>query len=95
MKRPSRICDYFIIASGTSTRQVRAISDNIEDNARQRGITPLNIEGYSEGSWILLDYSDIVVHVFISETRKFYDLERLWADASKRYFSEVEGQMNR
>lgn len=83
MKRPSQICDFFIIASGNSTRQVKAISDSIEENARQKGIRPLNIEGYNEGSWVLLDYYDIVAHVFMQETRDFYDLERLWADAPK------------
>jgi len=91
MKRPLQICDYFIIASGNSTRQVKAISDNIEEKTRQKGITPLHIEGYSEGTWVLLDYYDIVAHIFIQDTRDFYNLERLWADAPKIDFNEGEG----
>jgi len=90
MRRPSQICDFFIIASGSSVRQVKAISDNIEDKTRQEGITPLHIEGYSEGSWVLLDYHDIVTHIFVDEKRDFYDLERLWADARKVAFDESE-----
>lgn len=95
MKRPSQICDYFVIASGTSARQVRAISDHIEEEARQRGIRPSHIEGYNEGSWVLLDFSGVVAHVFMDETRGFYDLERLWADAPKRDFDENEGRIER
>lgn len=90
MKRPTQICDFFIIASGSSVRQVKAISDNIEDKTRQEGIRPLHIEGYNEGSWVLLDYHDIVVHVFVDEKRDFYDLERLWADARKAVFNDRE-----
>lgn len=83
MKQPSQICDYFIIASGNSTRQVRAISDNIEAMTSQGGEPPLHIEGYAEGTWVLLDYRDIVAHIFIRDARAFYNLERLWADARK------------
>ena len=83
MKRPSYICDYFVIASGNSTRQVKAIADNIEEETCQQGIKPLNIEGYEEGQWVLLDYHDIIVHVFMHDTREFYNLERLWSDAAE------------
>jgi len=90
MRRPSQFCDYFVITSGTSARQVRAISDNIEEKTRQKGIRTLHIEGYKEGSWVLIDYLDIVVHIFISEARRFYDLERLWRDAPKISIYEKE-----
>ncbi len=83
MKRLFQICDFFVITSGNSTRQTKAISDNIEEKTRQKGVTPLHIEGYNEASWILLDYADIAVHIFMQETRDFYNLERLWADAPK------------
>lgn len=77
----TQICNFFIIVSGNSTRQVKAICDNIEEQARLRGITPSHIEGYNEGSWVLLDYFDIVVHIFLQDARDFYNLERLWQDA--------------
>ena len=89
MKRLPQICDFFVIASGASTRQVRAISDNIEQKTRLEGIRPLHTEGYKEGLWVLLDYGDIVVHIFTQEVREFYDLERLWADAPKTEYSEL------
>lgn len=91
MKQPSQICDFFVIASGNSARQVRAISDNIEEKTRQKGIRNIHIEGYSEGSWVLLDLHDVVVHVFMHEMREFYDLERLWADAPRAHFDNTEG----
>jgi len=89
MKRPTQICDYFIIASGNSTRQTKAISDSIEEVTRQKGLIPLHIEGYNEGTWILLDYFDIVVHLFMQESREFYNLERLWQDAQKTVFNDI------
>ncbi len=90
MKRPSQFCDYFIIASGSSSRQVKAISDNIKEKAYQKGITSLHIEGYSEGSWVLMDFHDVVAHIFIQDARDFYNLERLWADAPKTTVKDVE-----
>jgi ribosome-associated protein len=77
----STLCDYFVIASASSQRQVKAISDNVEDELTKLGIEPRGKEGMSEQKWILLDYGDIMVHVFYSEDRAFYNLERLWKDA--------------
>ncbi len=91
MNQPSQICDFFIIVSGSSARQVRAIADNIKEKTRQEGMHNIHIEGYAEGSWVLLDLRDVVVHVFIKEMREFYDLERLWADAPKVHFDSTEG----
>ena len=75
--------DYFIITGGTNSRQVQSIADGVEESLRKAGRRPLHIEGYSAAEWILLDYGDFVVHVFGKESRKFYDLERLWRDAQR------------
>ena len=75
--------DYFIICSGTSDRQVRAISSHIQENLKKAGIIPLGVEGEKEGKWILLDYDDVIVHVFLETIRTFYDLERLWSEAPR------------
>ncbi len=91
MKRPSQLCDFFVIASGGSSRQVKAISDNIEEKARQQGLKLFHIEGYEDGSWILLDYSDIVAHIFMNDMREFYNLERLWSDAPQIRYNGDEG----
>ncbi|HZF11822.1 MAG TPA: ribosome silencing factor [Thermoanaerobaculia bacterium] len=77
----SDFTDYFLIASGSSERQVQAIADAIEERLRAVGVRPLHVEGYNRGQWVLLDYGDLVVHVFEAQTRSFYSLERLWADA--------------
>lgn len=75
------IADYFVILSGNSQRQVMAISDDIEEKMYLQGYDVRHKEGYNTGKWILLDYGDIIVHVFYKEDRDFYNLERLWADA--------------
>lgn len=77
------ISDYFIIASGGSQTQVKALADNVMDKLSEKGLSPVHIEGYSSGSWILVDYSDVVVHIFTEEMREFYDIERLWTDAKE------------
>src|SRR5262249_3612516 len=77
----SDFTDYFLIASGSSERQVQAIADAIPERLRAEGVRPLRVEGYNRGQWVLLDYGDLVVHVFEAQTRSFYSLERLWADA--------------
>ncbi len=75
------ITDYFVIASASSERQARTIVEEVERSLRDLGVKPLRREGQSEGIWILLDYVDVVVHVFREPERDFYDLERLWRDA--------------
>ena len=77
------LTDYFVIASGTSRPQVQAIADRIMETMRTLALPYLSVEGYEEGRWVLLDYGDVVVHVFDTSTREFYDLERLWADAPR------------
>lgn len=79
----SSVADYFMICSGMSARQVKAIADAIEEELIKNGEKPLAMEGYQEASWILMDCADLVIHVFDDETRHFYDLERLWAQAER------------
>jgi ribosome-associated protein len=77
------ITDYFVICSGTTERQVRTIVEEIEKVLRELGRKPVGREGESEGRWVLLDYVDLVVHVFAEQEREYYDLERLWGDAPR------------
>ena len=74
--------DYFVICTGTSNTQVKALSDAVEDAMTKAGEEPHHVEGHRGGQWTLLDYSAIVVHVFTEEAREFYALERLWSDAT-------------
>jgi len=78
------ITDYFVLASGTSERHVLTISEVIEHDMKEKGITPFSTEGYEEGRWVIIDYGDVVVHVFLQSLRELYDLESLWIEA-KRY----------
>lgn len=78
----SDVTDFFVICHGTSDRQILAIVDNIEEQLRRdRGVRPAHVEGRGSAEWVLMDYIDFVVHVFVEEKRGFYRLERLWGDA--------------
>ncbi len=77
----SDFTDYFLIASGTSERQAQAIAEGIQEALAAEGVRPLHVEGQRGGHWVLLDYGDLVAHVFQPEPREFYALERLWSDA--------------
>lgn len=81
LRKAGGFTDWFVVCTGTNARQVRAIADAVETALRTRGERPAHVEGYDRSAWVLLDYFDFVVHVFTPETRLFYDLERLWADA--------------
>jgi ribosome-associated protein len=83
VKNLSSFADYFVISSGNSDRQVQAIASHIEEKLGKRGLHPLGIEGKREGRWVLLDYGDVVIHIFYDPIREFYDLERLWSDAPR------------
>ena len=72
--------DYFVIATGNNVPQVQAMSDAAEEAMAKNGVSVTNIEGYQSANWILMDYSDVIVHIFDKESRSFYDLERLWKD---------------
>jgi len=76
----SVLADYFIIANGTNDSQVRALVENVEEKLSKEGFEPKQREGYGLGSWVLLDFGNIIVHVFDKENRLFYDLERIWRD---------------
>jgi len=82
-KLENRIADYFIICHGSSTTQVDTICDSVEDTVRKvAGDKPLHVEGLDNCFWVLLDYGNVIVHIFLEEYRSFYSLESLWADAS-------------
>jgi ribosome-associated protein len=83
VKEVSSFADYFIICSGTSDRQVQSIAASIRENLKECGITPLGIEGESLGKWVLMDYEDVIIHVFYEPIREFYEIERLWPDAPR------------
>lgn len=80
IKEISIIADYFIIANGSNSSQVDALVDNVKEVLAKKGYEPLRIEGVRSASWILMDYGDVVVHVFSREDRLFYNLERIWRD---------------
>ena len=76
----SVLADYFIIASGSNRSQIQALSDNVEESLARAGVNAKQIEGYDTANWVLLDFGDVIVHVFDRENRIFYDLERIWRD---------------
>jgi ribosome-associated protein len=84
------IADTFIICSGRSNRQVAAIADHVKQSLKKQGIKPLSIDGKKEGHWVLLDYGDVVIHVFYDSVRRFYDLEGLWVDAPRLTTSSLQ-----
>lgn len=77
----STLAEHFVVANGTSTTQVKAIADFVEEKASEKGYDLLRREGYQNGRWILLDYNEVIVHIFHEEDREFYRLEHLWQDA--------------
>ena len=77
------ITDYFLIASGNSSRQVQAIARHLQKRMREQGFRPDGIEGEQEGHWVLMDYGDVVIHLFYQPIREFYDLEGLWIEAPR------------
>lgn len=81
MQSTSPIADFILVCSGSSNRQVKAIADSVRIGLKKRGIYDIGAEGYSEGQWILVDYGDVIVHIFNDEMRKFYNIESLWPNA--------------
>ncbi|MCM2278775.1 MAG: ribosome silencing factor [Oligoflexia bacterium] len=95
----SGFTDYFIICSGMSDRQVQAISDSVEHAMDVAGSELLSAEGYGEGRWVLMDFGDVVVHIFLDALREYYDLETLWADAPRvkvpsEYYGPAASRLN-
>lgn len=83
------ITDLFVIATGTSRRHVLTLAEETEAKLKEIGRRPLRREGMDDATWVLLDYGDVVIHVFDEVTRSFYDLERLWGDAPRRQYEEA------
>lgn len=81
IRKLTDIAEYFVLVHGTSDRHVRTIADSVSDHLKSKKMKPFHIEGKQDATWILLDYGSVMVHVFHHETRKFYNLERLWGDA--------------
>ena len=88
VRENSAFTDYFLICSGASDRQVQAIASSIREKMKKDGILPLGVEGESHGQWILMDYDDVVVHIFYEPVREFYDIERLWSEAPRMEVDE-------
>jgi len=78
------IADAFLLATGTSERHVKTISDGIEEGMKEKGIKASSVEGYDQGRWVIMDYGDMIVHVFLEELRELYDLEGLWIEAKRQ-----------
>lgn len=85
----SSLGDYFVVASASNTTQVKAIADEVEDEMTKLGLEPNQVEGRQSAQWILMDYYDVMVHVFLDEARSFYNLERLWSDAPQLDISDL------
>ena len=83
IRQLTTIGDYFILVTGTSSPHVKALAEEVEDTLSKEGIEPRRIEGAQSAVWILMDYQDVILHVFTKETREFYSMERLWADAPR------------
>jgi ribosome-associated protein len=79
----SSFADFFVICSGKSSRQVQGIADNVESRLKEHGLRPMGVEGQREGQWVLMDYGDVIIHIFYEPVRVFYDLESLWSEAQK------------
>ncbi len=86
----SVLADYFLIASGSNKNQVQAMVDQVQESLHKAGYVPKQVEGYQTANWILLDYGDIIIHVFDEENRLFYDLERIWRDGSVITVEDLE-----
>ena len=83
LRKAAGFTDFFVICSGTSSRQVRAIADSVMEALAMEAVKPAHVEGYDRSEWVLIDYFDFIVHVFAPETRSFYALERLWGNAER------------
>lgn len=88
MEGLSPVTDFYVVCSAGNSTLVKAIADNIEDKLAEAGVHPTHKEGYADERWVLLDYGDVVAHVFLEEERDFYNLEQLWADAPSEGFVE-------
>jgi ribosome-associated protein len=92
LRKLGGVSDFFIVASGISTTHVRSLADHLQVELKQSGVKPWHIEGYQAERWVLMDYVNVVVHIFHPQTREFYLLERLWGDAEKLKIDFVVSQ---
>ncbi len=92
MEGLSLVTDYYVICSASNSTLVKAVADNIEDKLGEQGVFPKHKEGYQEARWILLDFGDVVAHIFLEEERDFYNLEQLWADAPSEAFVDANAE---
>ncbi len=90
IEQVSVLADYFLIASGTNRNQTQAMADNVEELLHKAGCQMRQMEGYQTANWILMDYGDIIVHIFDTENRLFYDLERIWRDGTSITLEDLE-----
>ena len=81
LREIASFADFFLIATGANSRQIQAIADEIREQLAEQGELPVSVEGYENAEWVLVDYGDILVHIFSQKAREYYDLERLWRDA--------------
>ena len=95
VREKTDLCDYFIVASGSNAPQIRAMGERVEELVeREYGLVPSRTEGVRDGRWAVIDYGDVIVHIFNDETRLFYHLERLWADGENlQKFDETAGEL--
>lgn len=89
LKGLTDIADYFVLASGTSDRHVRTIAEHVEKSMKDAGMRPYSVEGHQQGRWVIIDYRNVIVHIFLEQLRELYDLESLWIEA-KRFRIERE-----
>lgn len=94
VKALSSFADYFVICSGTSDRQVKAIASWLQEDLKKADMVPLGMEGMQYGQWVLMDYGDIVVHIFFEPVRGFYDIERLWSEAPKMIIADDASEIS-
>jgi ribosome-associated protein len=95
MSRVSGLCDYFVICSATSNIRAKTIAEFIKLEMKKMGHAAVRVDGLREGKWVVLDFADIIVHIFQSETREYYNLEQLWGDAPKRLLDKTKDIKNK
>jgi ribosome-associated protein len=93
VKELTSIADYFIICSGRSDRQVQSIAQGLQEDALEEGFKPFAVEGTQRGHWVLMDFSDVIVHIFYEPVREFYDLDGLWGDAPRATLPEAYAKL--
>jgi ribosome-associated protein len=95
LRKRSSMADFFVVAEGDTDRQTRAIADAVQDATREQGIRPFHVSGEADGAWILIDYIEVVVHIFLPGERAFYDLETLWASGAMEEVAKTRARTRR